>query len=248
MADRDELARSFGDQVTAYEAARPGYPREAVDWALEPINAAYSTIVDVGAGTGKLTRVLVATGAEVIAVDPDAEMELELMAQVPGVETYLGTGESLPLPDASADAITYGQAWHWVDPERAAAEAVRVLHPGGVLALLWNELDRSTPWVGRYRELLGTSPAEAFLASLTELVLPEPFGGAEERRFGWSATIGGAGLLDLARSRPAVMRAEPGVRERIEEGIRALADELGLAGGATVELPYVTRAFRVVRP
>jgi len=246
--DRDELARSFGDQVTAYEAARPGYPREAVDWALEPINAAYSTIVDVGAGTGKLTRVLVATGAEVLAVDPDAEMELELMTQVPGVETYLGTGESLPLPDASADAITYGQAWHWVDPERAAAEAERVLHPGGVLVMLWNRLDTTTEWVARYGGLLGESPAERYLDALGTLVVPDPFGVAEEQRFGWSATIDGAGLVDLARSRPVVMRAEAGERDRIERGIAALAAELGIDGGATIELPYVTRAFRVRRP
>ena len=85
MASKEEMAHSFGAEVASYEAARPEYPRAAVDWALEALNPAFSFVADVGAGTGKLTRVLAATGAEVVAVEPDAEMATELMSRVPGV-------------------------------------------------------------------------------------------------------------------------------------------------------------------
>ncbi len=248
MASKDELARAFGAEAGIYEASRPEYPGAAVGWALEPINAAFSEIVDVGAGTGKLTRVLVATGAEVIAVEPDADMAAELMSVVPGVETYLGSGEALPLADGSADAITYGQAWHWVDPERAAAEAARVLRPGGVLALLWNVRDERMDWVARFGAILGMSSAERFLGGLDDLVLPAPFGVLEEQRFEWSVPMTAAGLLDLARSRSYVITASPEDRARIEQGVAELTASLGLAGDAVVELPYVTRVFRAVRP
>jgi ubiquinone/menaquinone biosynthesis C-methylase UbiE len=101
-------------------------------------------VADVGAGTGKLTRVVAGLGAEVVAIDPDAAMLAELAARVPDVPTFVGTGERIPLTDASADAVVFGQAWHWVDPDAASAEVGRVLRPGGVLGLIWNVRDERT--------------------------------------------------------------------------------------------------------
>ncbi len=247
MASKDELARSFGAEAATYEAARPEYPRAAVDWALEPIQAEYSNVVDVGAGTGKLTRVLVATGAEVVAVEPDPEMATELNERVPGVETYLGTGERLPLPDASADAVTYGQAWHWVDAERASAEAARVLRPGGVLALFWNVRDEEVEWVARLTGIMRGSSAERFLGSLDELTLPAPFGTLEERRFRWSTPMTAEAILDLVHSRSYVITAPPEERARIDREVGELLAGLGVGGGTTIDMPYVTRVFRGIR-
>jgi len=246
VASDDELALSFGQDAATYESARPEYPRAAVDWALEPINAAYSTIIDLGAGTGKLTRTLVATGADVLAVEPDAEMATELMAQIPGVETYLGRGEAIPLADASADAITYGQAWHWVDGEQGTAEAARVLRPGGVLALLWNVGDESSPLVARMLEIMGPAPADRYLAGGVRV--GAPFEPLEEARFDWSAPITAAGILDSARSRSTFIRAAAEEQARIIRELTEMNAELGLVGDATAEFAYVTRAFRTIRP
>ena len=113
-------------------------------------------VADVGAGTGKLSRVLLAAGHEVTAVEPSAEMLAELVAAVPGVRGLLGRGEALPLPDASVDAVTYAQAWHWVEPEVGCAEAARVLRPGGVLGLVWNFRRTDNPLGAGLAELITT--------------------------------------------------------------------------------------------
>jgi len=245
VASDEELALSFGRDAAAYEAARPEYPRAAVDWVLAPLHAEYSTIVDVGAGTGKLTRALVRTGADVLAVEPDVEMATELQARVPGIEVYLGRGEAIPLPEASADAIAYGQAWHWVDGERATAEAARVLRPGGVLALLWNVGDTASPLVARMLEIMGPPPSERYLAAGVRV--GPPFRPIEEERFSWSASITASEVLDAARSRSTFIKAALEEQERIIRELTAMNEELGLVGDATADFAYVTRAFRTVR-
>src|SRR4051794_33203052 len=119
-------ATSFGRVADVYDRARPEYPIEAVEWMLDGAGA---EVLDVGAGTGKLSRAVLATGRSVVAVDPDPDMPAELTAREPGVRTMVGSAESLPLPDASADAVVFGQAWHWVDPPAASREIGRVLRP-----------------------------------------------------------------------------------------------------------------------
>ncbi|WP_336646001.1 class I SAM-dependent methyltransferase [Microbacterium sp. USHLN186] len=184
----DARATSFGAEAENYEAARPDYPFEAVAWMLERLPEGARRLADVGAGTGKLTRVVVSAGnAEVVAVDPDAAMLAELREQVPSVPTFLGTAESLPLPDAAVDAVVLGQAWHWVDPVAASAEIGRVVRPGGTLGLIWNVRDSHVDWVRRLTEIMHASAAEQML------------------------------------------------------------DALGLKGDATIDVPYVTRAFRALR-
>ncbi len=153
-------AYSFAGVAELYERVRPEYPDEAVDWlvgrlGLEPGRV----VVDLAAGTGKLTRRLVPSGARVVAVEPLPEMRAQLERIVPAADIVPGTAEELPLPDASADAVTVGQAFHWFDPEPAIAEIARVLRPGGALAPVWNIRDLSDPFQAELDELLLPVPA-----------------------------------------------------------------------------------------
>lgn len=138
-------ASSFGAAATAYAEHRPDYAQAAVRWALEP--APGSRVLDLGAGTGKLTATLAAVGADVTAVEPDPAMLAELRRALPDVGALPGSAEAIPLPDASVDAVLAGNAMHWFDMAVAGPEIARVLVPGGVLAGLWNVLDDRVDWV-----------------------------------------------------------------------------------------------------
>lgn len=147
-------ASSFGAEAAAYAEERPDYPDDAVLWALEPVSGrAPLRVLDLGAGTGKLTGVLLRHVTDVVAVEPDAAMLDQLRHRVPGVRAMAGSAEGIPLPDGSVDAILIGQALHWFDLDRAIPEMTRVLTPGGVLAGLWNLDDDQVPWVGRLKEV-----------------------------------------------------------------------------------------------
>lgn len=136
-----DLARSFARTAPAYERSRPSYPEAAIAWLQDRLGlAAGKVVLDLAAGTGKLTRQLVPLGAEVLAVEPLPEMRAELARVVPGVTAMQGTAETIPLPDASVDAVTVGQAFHWFDAPVAVGEIHRVLRPGGGVGLLWNAL------------------------------------------------------------------------------------------------------------
>ena len=156
-AEKAARARSFGVAADVYERARPLYPDEAIEWIL-PEGA--RTVLDLGAGTGKLTRALAARGLEVVAVEPLAEMRTNLAWAAPEARILDGTAEAIPLEDDSVDLITVAQAWHWVDPARATAEAARVLRPGGTLALIWNRRDERVDWVARLGQVMGAGDAE----------------------------------------------------------------------------------------
>jgi SAM-dependent methyltransferase len=135
-------AAGFGSAAEVYERARPSYPSEAIDWLFERTGAdPGDTIVDLGAGTGKLTRLLVPSGARVVAVEPIPEMR----ALIDSGEPIDGTAEAIPMADGSAALVTVAQAFHWFDLDRALPEIHRVLHPGGSLALVWNMRDLDDP-------------------------------------------------------------------------------------------------------
>ncbi|MEO3978926.1 methyltransferase domain-containing protein [Streptomyces sp. CAU 1734] len=142
-------ARSFDPAAARYDAARPGYPQALLDAVEEltgrPIRG--SRVVDVGAGTGISTRLLHARGARVTAVEPGPGMAAQFRRGLPSVPLVRGIGDALPLAAGSADLITYAQSWHWTDPARSIPEALRVLAPGGALALWWNIADRDVPWI-----------------------------------------------------------------------------------------------------
>jgi SAM-dependent methyltransferase len=136
-----QRALSFGAQAELYDRVRPAYPPQVLSLLGADLPAGQvgtKRIADVGAGTGKLTALLVDAGWDVDAVEPDPGMRTVLAARLPGVRVHAGQGEQLPFPDASVDAVVYGQAWHRVDAVAGAHEAARVLRPGGMLAMLWN--------------------------------------------------------------------------------------------------------------
>ncbi|MET0813284.1 MAG: methyltransferase domain-containing protein [Microbacterium sp.] len=247
MAGREEMSTSFGAAAGAYESGRPDYPREAVEWMLAPARREGHAlrVADVGAGTGKLARVVVETGAEVVAIDPDPVMLESLRSVVHGIPTFVGTAERMPVPDASVDAVVLGQAWHWVDPDLGAIEVARVLRPGGVLGLVWNIRDESVPWVAALTRAMHGSHAEQMLGG-DGVRVGAPFPEPEERTWSWTRILDRDAFLAMVASRSYIITATADERARIlgEAGAlfaaNANADDL-------VELPYITRAFRTVR-
>ncbi|MDO8382367.1 MAG: methyltransferase domain-containing protein [Microbacterium sp.] len=247
MSDREQMSTSFGRAAATYEAGRPEYPAAAVEWMLAPVSTrAPLRVADVGAGTGKLTRALLAVEAEVVAVDPDPAMLDQLRAGLPDVRTVEGQAERMPLPDASVDAVVLGQAWHWVDPDAGSREIGRVLAPGGVLGLVWNIRDEHVPWVARLTEIMHGSNAEQLIADGGPRVA-EPFETLERREWTWTRRMSPHAVLDMVRSRSYVITAEPEERARIE---REVADHLARhpspEADGSIDMPYVTHAFRAV--
>lgn len=234
-----EQAASFGREVAAYERSRPEYPDAAVDW-LVPAGA--RRVLDLGAGTGKLTRALAARGLEVTAVDPSAEMLAPLSERLPGVRALVGSAEEIPLPDASVDAVTVAQAWHWVDEERALPEAARVLRPGGTLGLIWNLRDESVGWVERLTAAMHKSGGEVAVEEGVEI--GAPFGPTASFETAWSRAMDLGLLLEMTRSRSYVITASEGEREEILAAVRRLVETEVAPDGGEFEVPHRTVCFR----
>jgi SAM-dependent methyltransferase len=224
-------AAGFGAGADVYERARPSYPAEAVDWLAERTGLGPGrTVVDVGAGTGKLTRLLPATGARVIAVEPVPEMRAKLIEVISGVEALEGTAENLPLPDGTADVIVVAQAFHWFDHERALPELHRVLRPSGYLALVWNmrDLEDSVQagvdaLLRSVRKSVDGYPAGSWRESLERSLL---FGQREERLFRFEQWFTAADLADRVASTSFVATMPAPEREELLARVRSLADGL----------------------
>ena len=175
-----------------------------VEWLLADVPA---RVVDLGAGTGKLTRALVGRAETVVAVEPDPGMRRVLSELLPGTSLLAGTGEDIPLRDGYADAIVVGQAWHWVDPARAVPEVARVLRPGGSLGLIWNDRDEGDPWVQALSALLheyGTSPDADYEPARRPAV--RAAGTAEQA---WRHEVPVASVIDMITSRSYVIALPP---------------------------------------
>ena len=154
-AIHESAARGFALAPEAYERGRPTYPDEAVGCLVRELGIGSGRrVLDLAAGTGKLTRRLTETGATVVAVEPVDAMRARLVRALPAVEALAGTAEAIPLPDASVDAVTVGQAFHWFDGDAALAEIHRVLRRGARLGLVWNVKDESVDWVRRLAEII----------------------------------------------------------------------------------------------
>jgi SAM-dependent methyltransferase len=239
-----QQAASFDRAAEVYERARPEYPAEAVEWML-PADA--HTVLDLGAGTGKLTRALVARGLEVFAVDPSPKMLDQLRTALPGATVSVGTAEDIPLADTSVDAVVVGQAWHWVDQDAALPSVARVLRPGGTLGLIWNLRDERVAWVERLTAVMHPAEGEIFVGSGT--IQQGPFGAIESANFEWSRDFSRDDLLDLVRSRSYFITAVEAEQASILDGVNALLDTDPDVGGQTYwSMPYVTRAFRMRLP
>ena len=244
--DRDEAlaGRRFGAAADAYVAGRPDYPAAIVEWLI----GSARDVADVGAGTGKLTAALIGAGRDVVAVEPDAGMLAALAREVPAARGLQGTGEALPLPDASVDAVVYGQAWHWVDVPAASAEAARVLRSGGSIGLVWNVRDTTVDWVERLGEVIRGSAAERMIET-DAVAVSAPFGPLERRDVRWTRPMTADQLVAMAASRSYVIALPPEERDDVLAGVRTLlAAHPDTAGRDVVDLPYLTSAFRARRP
>lgn len=239
----DPRAFSFGSTASQYEARRPGYPASAVDWLLAPVTPP-AVVADVGAGTGKLSRIVADAGHRVVAVEPDPGMLADLRRAVPGVDAVEGRAESLPVPDASLDAVLVAQAWHWMDHGRAAAEFARVLRPGGLAGLVWNVPDTSDDLANALTDL--TSAID--LADADEgqgLVLPHPdFAPGEVMTVDNPHDYSVSDLVELVATWSYVARGpDPqGVLARVRELAERHADPSG-----TVTYRLRTRCHRFLR-
>jgi SAM-dependent methyltransferase len=232
-------ASSFGAAAAAYERGRPPYPPEAVDWLL-PEGA--SRVLDLGAGTGKLTRQLSDRGLDVIAVEPSEGMREQLARAVPGVAVHAGSAEEIPLPDHSVDAVLVAQAWHWVNRSRAVPEVARVLVPAGRLGLVWNIRDEREDWVAELGRILH-DPGEHHREDRG--IIGPPFGPVEHCDVEWTHQLSRDELIDLAASRSSVITMPDQERAGVLAGVAQLADRcLGTAGAGELALPYVTECYR----
>jgi ubiquinone/menaquinone biosynthesis C-methylase UbiE len=238
MDEHQRHARSFGGVAEAYDRGRPSYPRDAAAWltSAEPL-----TVLELGAGTGKLTEQLVALGHDVHATDPDPAMLDILRERLPGVRAAEAVAEEIPGADSAYDVVVGAQCFHWFDQERALPEIARVLKPGGSLSLVWNERDERIPWVRRLGTIIGTQeqatdPTEALTRSTQFLYV-------ETEVFKHWQVVDRDSIQDLVRSRSNIAVLEPEAQDAKMAELLAFYDEYG-RGMDGMQLPYRTRCFR----
>lgn len=252
MGISDVAASGFGAGADDYERGRPGYSDDAVRWLVSATGIGPGVeVVDLAAGTGKLTRLLVPSGADVIAVEPVDAMRAKLADTCPGVAALEGTAEALPFDDGSIDVVTVAQAFHWFDAPVALAEIARVLRPGGRLALVFNERDVREPWVAELSRLIRWDERERWRVPYTVEVDWAEVLGASGPQFEPPARFDGTYVqpMDaetlvarvLSTSYIAMQPAED--RARLADRVRALAEPLG----DSFDLPYVTVAYAARR-
>ena len=229
-------AESFRENADGYDAHRPSYPVESVRWLLGDAR----DVVDVGAGTGKLTAELAALRASVTAIDPSADMLRVLGERLNGIETIEGAAEHLPLADACADLITFAQAWHWVEVDAATHEVLRVLRPGGRLGLIWNTRDESVPWVAELSAAMhrGLHEASAYHPTLGAGLT---IAAKQEQR--WMQRTTREGILQLATTRSYYLTASEPERAAMLERVARVLDAHPETRADVILLPYVTEAW-----
>ncbi len=231
MSVNPTAASGFDSGAEAYERGRPSYPDEAISHLVDVLGLAPGKrVLDLAAGTGKMTRLLVPTGVELVAVEPVAGMRTAFAAAVPGVEVLDGTAEAIPLPDASVDAVVVAQAFHWFDQERALAEIDRVLKPGGGVSLVWNRRDESVPWVAEMSRIIHWNRG----------LIPQYDGieleGFTTWRCGYVQALTHDGLLDRVASVSYIAAMD----DRERAGVLAQVSDLVRGFTEPIPLPYVT--------
>jgi len=260
--EKAKRSRSFGQVASHYGRYRPGPPVAAVDWLLP---AHVGRVVDLGAGTGALARLLVGRADEVVAVEPDDRMRSVLVEEVPGVRAVSGRGEAMPIPDASADAVLASSSWHWMDPVPALTEVGRILVPGGLLGALWSGPDPDGPFLVQARRLLaahgGAATADtdqpgSEIATLimgdggrpiSTLEIPPgvPFEPPEHRVFAWDAALDADELLGLLGTFSWIIMMPEQTRRRVmAEARRLLRELLGVEGEVTVDVAFRSNVWR----
>ena len=237
----------FVGEGGAYDSVRPAYPDEAVAALIDaarsrrgvnapgrdgPLRAA-----DIGAGTGKMSELLARAGLLVDAVEPSEAMRAQALS-VEGVTWHEGLAEETGLPNGAYDIVVFAQSWHWIDPERAGLEAARILAPGGVLAIVWNQMAVSIPWVHRLTRIMRSGDVHRPDKP------PTPGGGFEPMtltQVAWEDRMTPEEILALGTTRSSYIRSSEEGRARMQENLRwYLYDHLGHAPGEQVTIPYAT--------
>lgn len=236
--------------AAAYERSRPSYPMSALAELADALTLDRGrNVVDLGAGTGKFTRLLALTGAQVVAVEPVAAMRERLAELLPAVSVTAGTAERTGLADGSADVVVAAQSWHWFRQDQAFEEVERVLRPGGALALVWNTYDESVPWVRDYQSIYFRRAPEGLPSHqdgvwLKRLRARPGWSAVQERHLPNPHPTSRQGVVERMLSSSHIAAMDPGERERV----RAEVDEVlqrheTTRGRETVELPYTTDLY-----
>jgi SAM-dependent methyltransferase len=268
LPEKAKRAGSFGEVASHYKRYRPGPSAEAVNWIL-PTHV--GTVVDLGAGTGALTRLLIERADEVIAVEPDDRMRSVLTEEMPGIRALMGRGESMPLPDSCAEAVLASSSWHWVDPIPALHEVGRVLVPGGILGALWSGPDPQGPFITQAQALLadrsqgrlepdGNAREEDergyefaslimgdALRQVSSLEIPPgvPFDQPEHEAFTWDIALNADELIGLLGTLSWIITMPEETRSGvIAEARRLLQELLGIEGEVTVDVAFRSDAWR----
>jgi SAM-dependent methyltransferase len=236
-----------------------------VNWLL-PIHV--ERVVDLGAGTGALTRLLIDLADDVVAIEPDERMRSVLVQEVPDARAMAGRGESMPLPDGSVDAVLASSSWHWMDPTPALHEVARILKPDGTLGALWSGPDPDGPFMAQARALLedrsgaGAGGDDERTDSVTGLILgdalrpassleiPEgvPFGPPEHDVFTWDVALDADGLIGLLGTLSWIITMPEETRNTVvAEARRLLAELLGVEGDVTVDIAFRSDVWRTTR-
>jgi SAM-dependent methyltransferase len=256
--EKQRRAASFGGVASHYERYRPGPPVAALEWILP---GRVSRVIDLGAGTGALSRLLLDRADEVIAVEPDDRMRSVLSQELPAVRAVEGRAESMPIPDHSADAVVASSSWHWVDPWPALAEVGRVLVPGGILGAVWSGPDPESPFLAAARDLLSrsaTPPEGTTDRSLGELIFDDarrpastleippgvPFSPPDHQAFQWDMAMKADELIGLLGTFSWFLTMPEETRARVEVEARRLLGELGIEGDVTVDVGFASVAWR----
>lgn len=232
----------FHTPAPFYGRVRPEYPQEAVDAVCG--SHVGGRIADIGAGTGKLTRLLLERGAQVVAVEPSAAMREQLDAILGGAEALqivAANAEDTRLPAHSVDVAAYAQSWHWMDPEAAGREADRIVRPGGHMAIVWNQMNVELPWVHRLTRIMRSGDVHR---PDKPPRLPEPWGEPELTMLAWEDQVTPEGLLELGTTRSSYLRQNEAGRARMQDNLRwYLYEHLEFVPGQEIALPYTTQVW-----
>ena len=234
----------FDRKAEDYEKGRPGYPPAAVDWLAQALHLVPgATVIDLAAGTGKLTRQLLPTGARVLAVEPVTGMRDVLRQSVPQVEVFEGTAEHMPFPDGSVDAVTVGQAFHWFRGNEALAEIHRLLRPGGRLGIIWNRRDLAQPVQARLQELFaryrGATPSHLGEDWKAAFVTTELFGPLVSAQFPMEQVLDHDQLVARVLSVSYMAQLSEAEQVNVAAEVMALAKDFG----DPVVLHHFTEAY-----
>jgi len=239
----------YAAAADAYERGRPSYPLEAVAWLARTMRLhSGTTLLELGAGTGKLTAQLVPLRTRLVAIEPVDAMRTRLATAVPTAVPLGGTAEALPLGDATVDAAVAAQAFHWFDHDAALVELARVLRPGGRLALAWNVRDRSVDWSRRLTEIVdrvaGDAPRHGTAPWRAAFERTDRFDSVDDASFPNPVTVTPEQLLDRVASISFVAAAGPRERDAVLDDVRGLlATHPDLAGRERILFPYRTDVY-----